>query len=114
MSSPIVVNDQVYFVSDQGVLTCLNAATGNQIWQKRLKGNFSSSPLFADGKLYFSSREGETSVIRPGSSFELLAVNTIPGQIMASPVALENALLLRSDSHLYRVGTARKADASAR
>jgi outer membrane protein assembly factor BamB len=103
MSSPILVGGELYFVSDQGVLTCLDAARGDQLWQKRLKGNFSSSPLYADGKLYFCSREGETSVLRPGRKYDEVAVNTIPGQWMASPVVIGDALLLRSDSHLYRI-----------
>ena len=103
MSSPLVVGGELYFVSDLGVLTCLDAASGEQLYQKRLKGNFSSSPLFADGKLYFCSREGETTVIRPGREYEELAVNLLSGQLMASPVALDGALLVRSDSHLYRI-----------
>ncbi len=102
MSSPILVGGELYFISEQGVLTCLDAASGDPLWQKRLKGNFSSSPLYADGKLYFCSREGETTVIRPGPQYDEVAVNAISGQLMASPVALNDALLLRSESHLYR------------
>jgi outer membrane protein assembly factor BamB len=103
MASPLVVGNQIYLVSDQGVLTCLDAGSGEQRWQKRIGGNFSASPLFADGKIYFSSRDGDTTVIRPGDDFDEVAVNTLSGQLMASPVALDNALLLRSDTHLYRI-----------
>jgi outer membrane protein assembly factor BamB len=103
MSSPLVVRDQLYFVSDQGVLTCLDVASGKQLWQERLKGNFSASPLYADGKAYISSRDGETTVFRPGSNYDEVAVNVLSGQLMASPVVLDNVLLLRSDTHLYRI-----------
>jgi outer membrane protein assembly factor BamB len=103
MSSPLVVRDQLYFVSDQGVLTCLDVASGKQLWQERLKGNFSASPLYADGKVYISSRDGETTVFRPGSNYDEVAVNVLSGQLMASPVVLDNVLLLRSDTHLYRI-----------
>ena len=109
MSSPILVGGELYFVSDQGVLTCLDAASGEQLWQKRLKGNFSSSPMHADGKLYFCSREGETTVIRPGRKYDELAINVLPGQLMASPVVVDNSLLLRSDTHLYRIQKGRSA-----
>jgi outer membrane protein assembly factor BamB len=104
MTSPIVVGDEVYFVSDQGVLSCLDASSGELLWQKRLTGNFSASPLFADGKLYFCSREGATTVLRPGKEYNELAINQLDGQLMASPAAIDGALLLRSDTHLYRVG----------
>jgi outer membrane protein assembly factor BamB len=104
MTSPIIVGDEVYFVSDQGVLSCLDASSGELWWQKRLTGNFSASPLFADGKLYFCSREGATTVLRPGKEYDELAINQLDGQLMASPAAIDDALLLRSDTHLYRVG----------
>jgi outer membrane protein assembly factor BamB len=103
MASPLLVGDEIYFVSDQGVLTCLDASTGEQLWQKRLKGNFSASPLYADGKIFFCSREGETTVLRPGRKYDEVAVNVLSGQLMASPVVLGDTLLLRSDSHLYRI-----------
>jgi outer membrane protein assembly factor BamB len=103
MPSPILVDDQLYFVSDGGVATSADALKGETIWTKRLAGNYSSSPLFADGKLYFSSREGKTTVIRPGRTYEEVAVNSLDGQLMASPAVYEDSLLLRSQSHLYRI-----------
>ena len=102
--SPVLVEDQLYFVSDQGVATSVNALTGDPVWTKRLSGTFSASPLFADGKLYFSSHEGKTTVIRPGQAYEELAVNSLEGQLMASPAVLDESLLFRSQTHLYRIG----------
>ncbi len=102
--SPILVGKELYVVSDQGIATCLEALTGEQLWQERVEGNYSGSPLAADGKLYFSNREGQTTVIRPGRKYELLAVNQLDGQLMASPAAIDGALFLRSESHLYRIG----------
>ncbi len=104
MPSPILVDDQLYFISDQGVATSVNALTGEAIWTKRIAGNFSASPLFADGRLYFSSREGNTTVIKPGREYDEVAVNSLDGQLMASPAVLDDSLLLRSQSHLYRIG----------
>ena len=105
MPSPILVGDQLYFVSDQGVATSVDAVTGEVLWTHRLAGNYSSSPLFADGKLYFSSREGKTTILRPGREFTELSVNTLEGQLMASPAVLDESLLFRSQTHLYRIGT---------
>lgn len=103
--SPLLVEDLLYFISDQGVATCVNAITGKQVWTKRISGNYSASPLYADGKIYFSNHEGSTTVIRQGSSYDELAVNTLDGPLMASPAVFENSLLLRSHNHLYRIGT---------
>lgn len=103
MPSPLLVKDQLYFVSDQGVLTSIDAVSGDQIWTKRISGNYSSSPLFADGKIYIASREGKTTVIRPGREYDEVGVNSLEGQLMASPAVYEDSLLLRSQSHLYRI-----------
>ncbi len=103
MPSPILVEDQLYFITDQGVATSVRARTGETIWTKRISGNFSASPLFADGKIYFSSQEGKTTVIRPGREYNEVVVNSLDGQLMASPAVFEESLLLRSQSHLYRI-----------
>lgn len=102
--SPVLVGQEIFLVSDQGIATCLDALTGEQLWQERVEGNYSSSPLAADGKVYFSNREGQTTVIRPGRTYDKLAVNKLDGQLMASPAAIDGRLLLRSESHLYLVG----------
>ena len=103
--SPVLVNEQLYFITDQGVATSVNAITGENIWTQRISGNFSSSPLYADGKIYFSNHEGKTTVVRPGREYEELAVNSLDGQLMASPAVLDQSLLFRSQSHLYRIGS---------
>lgn len=102
--SPIAVGDELYMVSDIGVVTCLDAATGKVLWQKRLGGNFSASPVFADGRIYFQNEEGVTSVIAPGKEFRLLATNTLDGTTFASIGVSQGALFIRTDSFLYRIG----------
>jgi len=103
MSSPLVVGDELYMVSDKGVATCLDAKTGDVAWTERLGGNFSSSPLVADGHIYVGNRDGETFVIKPGRTFTLEATNQLEGQIMATPAALDRALYLRTDKAIYRI-----------
>ena len=105
MPSPVVVGDEIYYVTDQGVATCANALNGEIIWTKRLGGNYSASPLAAAGRIYFSNREGDTTVIRAGKEIEELAVNKLDGQHMASPAVIDESLLLRTNTHLYRIGS---------
>ena len=103
MPSPIVVGNELYFVSDRGIATCLDAQTGKVRWVERLGGNFSSSPLAALHRVYFFSREGLTTVIAAGSKYEALAKNQLDGQLMASPAVVPGALILRTDKALYRI-----------
>jgi outer membrane protein assembly factor BamB len=101
--SPLLVGDELYIVSDNGVAACLDAKTGRENWKERLGGNFSASPLFAAGRIYFLDETGTTHVLKPGKTFEKLATNSLPGKTLASPAPLEGALLLRTDKALYRI-----------
>jgi outer membrane protein assembly factor BamB len=105
--SPLVVGDEFYMVSDIGVASCLDVATGRTIWQQRMPGNYSASPVFADGKIYFLSEEGVATVIAPGKEFKKLATNTLDGTTYASIAVSQGSLFIRSESHLYRIGTKR-------
>lgn len=102
-ASPLLVGDELYLVSDGGVATCLDAKTGKQHWQKRLGGNYSASPILAAGRIYFLSEKGTTTVIKPGRRFEQLAVNQVTGRTLASLVASDGAMFLRTDRALYRI-----------
>jgi len=104
ISSPIVVGEALYFVSSLGVATCLDARKGDTIWQHRIGGNYAASPLAADGKLYLTSREGVTTVVRPGREYHELAKNQLFGQTFASLAISGSTLLIRADRTLYCVG----------
>jgi len=104
MSSPIVVDAVVYMVSDQGVITCADAKSGEVLFRQRVAGNYSASPLAADGKLLFSSREGDVTVVQAASTWQELSRNHVNGQLMASPAVWRDSLILRTDSSLYRIG----------
>lgn len=101
--SPLLVEDRIYLVSDQGIASCVDAGTGKVHWKERLGGNYSASPIYAAGRIYLCSEEGKTSVIEPGDTFKRLAENQLDGQIMATPAIVEPAILLRTDTHLYRI-----------
>ena len=101
--SPLLVGDELYIVSDNGIATCLDAATGRVHWRQRLGGSFSASPLSADGRIYFLNESGEATVIEPGMQFKELAKNKLDGRTLASPAISGHAIFLRTNSHLYRI-----------
>ena len=103
MSSPILVGEELYMISNQGVVTCLEAKTGKVNWRHRLGGNYSSSPVLADGHLYFLDEVGTTHVLEPGLKVKVLAKNQIQGKTQASLAISGQAIFLRSDTHLYRI-----------
>src|SRR5262245_27654860 len=104
ISSPIIVDRELYFVSLLGIATCLDAESGELVWQHRIGGNFAASPLAADGKLYFTSREGLTIVLRPGREYQELARSQHFGQTLASLAVCGQSLLIRADRTLYCIG----------
>lgn len=103
--SPLLVGDELYTVSDIGVAAALDAKTGVPRWQQRLGGNYSASPVFADGRIYFLSEEGLTTVVAPGAEFRVLAKNQLDGTTLASMAISGGSIFIRSDQHLYRIGT---------
>jgi len=102
-SSQLLVGGHIFMVSDRGVALCLDAATGKSLWQSRLGGDFSASPLYADGHIYFCNQDGRTFVVAAEPAFKLLATNTLEAGCMASPAVYGKGLFLRTDTHLYRI-----------
>ncbi|HEX6215628.1 MAG TPA: PQQ-binding-like beta-propeller repeat protein [Vicinamibacterales bacterium] len=101
--SPIVVGDELYIVNDGGIASCIDARTGAVIWQSRLGGTYSASPVHADGRLYFPAEQGVTTVIAPGREARRLATNKLDGSLLASMAVARGSIFLRTDSHLYRI-----------
>ena len=101
--SILLIDDLIYMIGDTGILSCLEAKTGTLVWMKRIGGEFSSSPIYADGKIYFIDEAGKSTVIRPGRSFDLVAENMLDEGALASPAAVDGALFIRTRTHLYRI-----------
>ena len=101
--SPIVVGDELYIVNDGGIASCIEARTGSVIWQSRLGGTYSASPVFADGRLYFPAEQGVTTVILPGREARKLATNRLDGGHLASMAIADGSIFMRTDSALYRI-----------
>jgi outer membrane protein assembly factor BamB len=110
-ASPVLVDDLLYMVSDDGLVTCLECVSGSKVWQQRLPGKYAASPIHADGRLYFCNQEGKTTILKPGRTCAVLATNTLPIGLMASPAVAGRALFLRTKTHLYRIEQAPVATA---
>ena len=102
-SSPIIVGDQLYMTTDEGILSCLDVKTGESIWSDRIPGHYSASPIYADGYLYFLSEMGDCYVITPGKELNLVSKNKLESGFMASPAVSGKAIFARSKTHLYRI-----------
>ena len=101
--SPVLVGDELFLVNDVGIASCLDARTGEQHWIARLGGNFSASPVVAEGRIYFLSEEGVATVVAPEKMFRKLATNSLDGETLASMALSQGSIFIRSDSHLYRI-----------
>ncbi len=103
-ASPLLVDDLLYVISHQGVLSCLDAKTGELVWKDRLEGKYSASPIHAGNRIYFFNESAVCTVIRPGRQLEELAVNRLDEQpLMASPAVAGDSFFIRTEKYLYRV-----------
>ncbi len=106
-SSPLVYRGRMYVVNDNGILTVFDAATGKEIYKARAGGSgntFSASPWASDGKVYLLSEDGHTFVIEAGDKYVELARNSLDEMSLATPALAPNALFMRTQTRLYRIG----------
>jgi outer membrane protein assembly factor BamB len=112
--SVLLVGDLLYMISDAGIASCVEARTGQVLWQERIGGEFSASPAYADGRIWLFSEEGKITVIAPGKTFQLLTENHLGDGFMASPAISGRSFFLRTRTHLYRVEKLETKAAQAR
>jgi outer membrane protein assembly factor BamB len=104
--TPVTDGKHVYVVSDKGVMWCLEAATGKEVYggQRLPPGTYSASPLLADGKVYATNEDGLTTVVKAGPVFEILAQNPLDDYVLSSAAVADGQLFLRTTRHLYSIG----------
>ena len=90
-------------LNDGGIASCLDAKTGAAIWHSRVGGEYSASLVYADGRIYGFSQEGKAVILRVGAEFDLVGENHLDGGFMASPATFGRSLILRTETHLYRI-----------
>jgi len=100
----LMLVDQLLFVgNDAGIITCFEATSGKELWRERIGGNFSASPIYCNGLIYFFSEEGKTTVIRASNEYNSVAANQLGDGFTASPAVSGDSLFLRSQTTLYRI-----------
>lgn len=104
VSSLLHYQGVIYMSTDNGILSAVDASDGRRLWQERVGGTFSASPIAGDGKIYFVSEGGETIVITAGRTFNVVARNKLEGHFVASPAADGGKIFLRADDRIYAVG----------
>ena len=101
--SILFVDGLIYMINDVGIASCLDAKTGTLVWQSRVGGTFSASPIYSAGRIYLFDEDGKATVIAAGREFKVLAENHLDNGFMASPAVVGNALILRTSKDLYRI-----------
>ena len=105
MPTPILYGPFFYTCSNSGILACYEATTGKEIYKVRMgSGSYTASPVAADGRLYFTSEQGEIRVVKAGPRFELLAVNPLDDYVMATPAISNGSFFVRSQHFLNSLG----------
>ena len=104
--TPVTDGRYFYVVNDRGIVWCLDAKTGQEVYgQQRIKaGTYSASPVLADGKLYVTNEDGLTTVIKAGPKFEVLAENDLNDYCLSSPAISEGQIFIRTARHLHCIG----------
>ena len=105
--TPIVYDNHLYVCGDRGVLTCLNAKTGEQLYQRRITEQsigFSASPVAGDGKIFMASEDGDVYVIKAGPVYELMSVNQMGEPIIATPAIAGGMIIVRGQHHVFAIG----------
>jgi outer membrane protein assembly factor BamB len=104
MLTPVIKDGLIYTVNTRNFMKCIDATTGELVWSNRLSSNYNSSPVYANGNIWFFSVKGEVMVIKAGRKYEPVAQNQMDSGIWATPSFLRNSVILRTEKLLYRIG----------
>ena len=103
--TPLIKDGLIFTIDARNMLYCLDAKTGKELYSKKLKQKYNSSPIYAAGNIYFTSQKGETLVIKHGKQLQIVAENKLSGEVYATPAIVQNSILFRNDKSMYRIGT---------
>jgi outer membrane protein assembly factor BamB len=113
MTTPLVYGDLLYTCSNNGIVACYNARSGERVYYQRIGGQgggYTASPVAADGKIYLTSEDGEIYVIQAGPKYEQLAANPMGETCMATPALSDGMIFVRTRGHVYGIGQPRGRD----
>jgi outer membrane protein assembly factor BamB len=103
ITSPLAKDGLLYMIHERGIFSCLEVATGKIVFTHKINGQFYSSPIYVDGKIYITSKNGIIYVVREGKEFKILAENKLEGEFIATPAVSGKSLIFRSSNNLYRI-----------
>ncbi|MCL2104746.1 MAG: PQQ-like beta-propeller repeat protein [Kiritimatiellaeota bacterium] len=103
MPSPLLINNRFYTLLAAGKFSCLDPATGDEIWSENLPKQHLASPISTEGRIYLFNTEGTATVVALGDTFRLLASNKLDTGCHATPAIVGKSLIVRTSSHLYRI-----------
>ncbi len=106
VSSLLYYEGLVYMANDAGIVTCVDPGTGEKVWQERIDGIFTASPIGADGRIYMVSETGETIVLQAGREARVLSRNSVGERSVATPALSRGQIFIRTDDHLICAGPA--------
>jgi outer membrane protein assembly factor BamB len=109
--SPVACGGYFLVISDDGIASCFESASGNRVWMERLGTHYSSSLVTAGGLVYFLDEAGITKVVRPGPSLDIVAENALDEECYASPAISEGRIYVRTQGHLVAIGQESAVDA---
>ena len=101
--SILLIGETIFMVDDSGIATCLDANTGDAVWTERVGGNFSASPIYADGRIYACNEEGKVTAFAAERQYKVLGEGQFESGFMASPAAVGDSLYFRTKTHMYCV-----------
>lgn len=104
-ASPVVANGLIFLATNPGIAACVDAENGKELWKQRLGNGFRATPLVADGKVHFFSKEGKVTVVEAAREYKVIAQTELGEEVVASPAAAGGDLFIRTKLHLYRIGT---------
>lgn len=104
--TPVSDGQYLYIINDKGIAYAFDRFTGETVWgpERIPSGTYSSSPVLADGKIYITSEDGITTVLKAGAEFEILAENDLGGYVLSSVAPSDGQLFIRTDQFLYAIG----------
>ena len=107
METPMIYGDYLFSCQTDGVLSCYQALTGEQMYKERLGtggDGFTASPVASEGKIYFASEHGAVYVVKPIPEFTVLATNQMGEVCMATPAISDGTIFFRTQGHVIAVG----------
>ena len=104
VSSLLYYQGLIYMATENGIVSCIDSATGQTLWKDRFGGVFTASPVAAEGHMYLINEAGDAFVLAAGHEKKILATNHIPERTLASPAISHGQIFLRTDEHLIAIG----------